>query len=472
VNSAVNQPLSSYIDTVRTQHTKKGVLKPPMATEMKQRWNSRIYPRKLHERGTAGANEYLRDYGNNLGTPKAEALAIYSEVQGFPDLALGFWKRAYELTHGTPPSAEDMQEVGSTLPQGASLTSYEVTPLVSTEAVVKFSSLPDNLQPGKLVTMQPVDTERDTEYYLTNPAFYAQPKRDGKRMVIFLNADGQMLAQKRSGNVTEVPLDWQPMLQEYAAEYGELVLDGEHVFLDEVGGEHRTGSQAAETNSQLGCPEAPVTERFAIFAVLAGKGKSFLAATYEQRMDCANAVWFTHFFRDPEHFEILVPSKHEADKRALLAQQEAQGREGVVFMRASAPYTPDKIEGLDAPIVRKKFRIPLKVMVLGLTKSNKAGSPFGAIKVGAFRNGEMVSLGLVGTGFTVEQQETLAAMFRANPSGTVIEITTLQLTERGKVFQGVFEEFRPDLQPQDCVLPKRLYSAGDAGDTIRAETKE
>lgn len=65
--------------------------------EIIERWNARIVLQQLHKRGEAGAAVYLTRYGKGISEQKAVYLALKAEAEGFPQMALGFWKRAYSL---------------------------------------------------------------------------------------------------------------------------------------------------------------------------------------------------------------------------------------------------------------------------------------------------------------------------------------------------------------------------------------
>ena len=69
-------------------------------TDIQQRWQYRIVARGLHNHGANGARIYLSDYGKGIAAPKCIALARCAEAEGYPDMAAGFWAKAYELETG------------------------------------------------------------------------------------------------------------------------------------------------------------------------------------------------------------------------------------------------------------------------------------------------------------------------------------------------------------------------------------
>jgi ATP-dependent DNA ligase len=452
VNITMAVSFVAYIEGVRSNNTKNGVIKLPMATEIKERWNSRVITRKLHDQGVTGAELYLRDYGRGISAKKCEALALYAESEGAKNFALGFWAKGLELSFGCRPSIEELAKLTGKNGNGSHSHAKE-SPSTASEMKLEnpgFESLPKHLIPGKVVTMQPVDAPRDVEEYLRDPAFLAQPKRDGNRMVIAVDVDGSALAQKRSGNIEPVSPAWQSAFREMAKKHGPFVLDGERYFQDVFGKEHRTGSQAATANKNGGQPDGEVLERYAVFKALFVGGRDLTGEPEIRRLEIG--AFLAHELEeiDTRSFESLPTCSTLPAKQDLLEQQKAEGREGIILVRNDCRYTGGKTNGKDAPFVRYKFTQTVDVFITGLTKTAVAGRAFGAIEVAAYCNGELTPLGSVGTGFTQVQANHLADLHAAHPGRVVIEITTQGFTEGGKVWHARFMEVRTDKKPEDC----------------------
>ena len=73
---------------------------------IRKRWQERVVANGWHEMGEEGAAKYLADYGQNIGAPKVIQLARQAEAAGCPEVALGFWRQAYEMELGHAPPAE------------------------------------------------------------------------------------------------------------------------------------------------------------------------------------------------------------------------------------------------------------------------------------------------------------------------------------------------------------------------------
>lgn len=443
-----------YIEGIRGRHMKKNGIKLPMESEILSRWNSRILPRNLNAQGAEGAAIYLRDYGRGISAAKCEALALYAEKEGWKNFALGFWARGYELTCGEKPSPKEWSEVEGK--NGGGKERARAVPAFATaekeQIPASFPSLPEHLIPGKIVTMQPVDAPREIEDYLHDPAFLAQPKRDGERTVIAVEADGSSLAQKRSGRTEEVSPEWKKALKIVAEKHGAFVLDGERYFQDAFGKEHRSGAQAATANLKGGKPEGDVVERYAVFKALFEGGRDLTVQMEVRRVETGFILARELEEIDPRSFEALPTCSTLPTKNKLLERQRIEGREGIVLVKWDCKYIGGKTNGRDAPYVRHKFLKTLDVIVTGLTKTTAAGRAFGAINVAAYSNGKLTPLGSVGTGFTQMQAKMLAELDDANPGRIVIEIVTQGFTEGGQIWHGRYMDVRKDKKPEDCEI--------------------
>jgi len=71
-----------------------------------ERWVSRILERKLHIQGEKGAEIYLKLYGRNISEGKVVNLAIKAEIEGYQEMANGFWKKAYSIQSGESENAQ------------------------------------------------------------------------------------------------------------------------------------------------------------------------------------------------------------------------------------------------------------------------------------------------------------------------------------------------------------------------------
>ena len=409
----------------------RSTAKKPTA-DIRSRWASRITARNLHQQGAAGAQTYLRDYGKGISTAKVIALAVQAECEGCDDVALGFWGKAFELETGAAPTTSATPT--STTPQWSPSTR------TSTPAI---PGLPTHLQPGSIVTMQPVDAARTRQDYIADPAYLGQAKRDGSRIVVIASPD-QIAYQGRSTSIQATPsVSFDGAFRRAADVRGPFVLDGELVFLDRAGGEHRTGSQAAQANVTNACPDAPVLCRISIFKALFANGRDLTGVNEEARINAAGpivsfaqSILIKAGVRDYD-IEQVPTALTTAQKQALVAKQQAEGREGEVWVRWSTAYIGGKSSG--EAIVRTKYLAETEVVITGLTPTTVAGRPFGAIEVSArYPDGSLRPVGKVGTGFDGMDAAELVTLVARHPEGLRIIVRHQGRTETGMLWHARF----------------------------------
>ena len=412
---------TDFIDEHRTAATKP-------TSDIRSRWVSRIIARNLHQQGISGAEAYLRDYGKGISAAKVIALATMAESEGCTVMALGFWSKAYELKTGHPPT--------ETLGHHA-----QISPPEPPQASI-FPTLPAHLQPGAVITMQPVDAAGIHDDYIHNPIYCGQPKRDGSRIVIIASPEA-VAYQSRSTNVLPSPsISFDGAFRRVAEVRGAFVLDGELVFIDANGGEHRTGSQAAQANATNGHPDARVLGRICVFKALFANGRDLCAADEEARITAAEpivsiaqSVLIKAGVRDLDIEQVLT-AWTTAQKHAMVCRQQDEGREGEVWIQRQTPYLGGKHGEV---MVRTKYLAETEVVITGLTPTIVAGRPFGAIEVSArYPDGDLRPVGKVGTGFSQQDAVEIAALVARHPDGIRILVRHQGRTETGMLWHARF----------------------------------
>ena len=430
--------LTDFITTHRV------AAKQPNA-DIRSRWSTRILARRLHLQGRAGAEIYLRDYGRGISAAKVISLAVMAEahactspeeVAGCVSMAAEFWAKAYTLTTGDVPTRQLVadQPPAHVLPEDHPQRS---SPMPTRAPVI--DGLPSHLQPGSITTMQAIDAIHDRDDYIDNDAFIGQPKVDGNRMVVLATAQ-VVYYQSRSTALMASPdhlLD--VAFAQVAAQRGTLILDGERVFIDVSTGEHRTGSQAAQANADLGFPTALVICQFAVFKALYADGLDLTHRSERVRIEAAESLVSAvcQLLTGAQRMQItLVPTAYTTtQKRELCAKQLAEGREGEVWIRASTGYLGGKRH--DGAMVRTKFLCATNVVVTGLTPTTVAGRAFGAIEVAEeLPDGSYRAVGAVGTGFSQVDARDLA--HRVAAGRVVITVRHQGRTENGQLWHARF----------------------------------
>ncbi|MCL1474402.1 ATP-dependent DNA ligase [Argonema antarcticum] len=429
--------ITEYIESKRNAKKK-------IPSEIRERWNNRILKRELQAMGEAGAIQYLADYGRGIAVPKVVHLALCAESEGYPLMAQGFWRKAFEMETGNkPPLATEIRgEQKAQLPQD--LEDLQAIPdstptrsktVVNTPVVPE---LPPHLQPGRIVTMQPVDAPFDRTYYINDPRYWGQPKRDGNRVVVVATSD-RIYYQSRSTNMRQQPsIEINQALLDVANKKGTFILDGELYYRSVTGSEHRTGAQAATVNINQGSPTTQPIAVYAIFKALLFEGRDLTIISEAERIEAAERI--REYLPAIEAFEIVPTARTFEEKRLLAQTQESFEREGEVWVQHDCTYVGGK-DTRTFPMVRTKYCLELDLVITELTLTKVVGRPFSAIMVAQDIEGKLVPMGSVGTGFSQEDMQEIARRHAANPGKVKIVVRSQGLTENGKLWHGRFVGF-------------------------------
>lgn len=405
-----------------------------------ERWQSRVVTRGLHQMGRDGANQYILDYGRGIKVSKVVDLARQAESEGAVEMAAEFWRRAYEMENGCPP------------PDGNSVAPVPAagSPVPRVQEKYSVEGLPSHLMPGSILTMQPVDAPHEREAYVHDLGYLGQKKIDGRRLVAVVSPE-QVYYQARSTNLQGPPsVEIDRVLRAAAAEFGTFVLDSELYYPDAVGGEHRTGAQAATANIAMGQANVHPQATVAIFRALYFRGEDLTALPERERYEASREIglWLE---QRSSAFQLLRYAVTPDEKQALIDCQQAEGREGEVWTLADTPYVGGKQTGARPRTVRTKYIREISAVVLSLSKTDAVGRLFGSAEVGVYEGGQLISLGSI-TGFDQRDMARLAQRHAETPGQVVILVATQGLTEAGKVMHGRFAGFCDDKAPQECVL--------------------
>lgn len=275
-------PAKTFLDYVA--HHRAGGKKP--AADIMTRWTSRVIARGLHKMGADGAVSYLRDYGRGISAAKVIALATVADAEGYQSVAVGFWSAAYTLATSDIPTAQDITALSGE--SSAPSATAQSRPRAGLKPHIP--SLGKHLQPGSLITMQPVDAVHDREYYCSHPEYVGQPKRDGNRLVVIAGEEATYFQSRSLALRASPDSAFDAACCEVATQHGPFVLDGELVFLSASGSEHRTGSQAAQANAEMGKPDAPVLCQFSAFKALAALGRDLTGVGELERIAVGESV--------------------------------------------------------------------------------------------------------------------------------------------------------------------------------------
>ena len=292
-----------------------------------------------------------------------------------------------------------------------------------------------------------------------------EPKLDGIRTLAYVATDGTRLVSRTGRDQTAI----YPELDNLARFVNALhaVIDGEIVAADERG---RPSFERLQQRMNLSAPKDIEKTRRKVPVVLFGfdllwlDGRDLTREPLEERRRLLEDVVTV---TGPMATTFVV----DGEGTSFFESAKQLGFEGIVAKRLGSPYVP----GRRTKDWRKiKATNQQDCLVLGWTPgTGSRGATFGALLLGAYRDGELIWIGQVGTGFTdgilrdllkrlsdLEQSEPpihdpeLAAVKGARwvRPELVCEVEYLEMTRVGKLRAPSFKGLRPDKAPADCVL--------------------
>jgi bifunctional non-homologous end joining protein LigD len=276
--------------------------------------------------------------------------------------------------------------------------------------------------------MQPVDALHDKAHYVSDQAYWGQPKIDGHKLIVFASPDNRYY-QSRSMKLSSAPgAEMDLAFKQTAAKIGNFILEGELTFLDHNGGQHRTGSQAANAE---GNTDKTVRMVYYVFSALyAGHCalKTYGDCVLEGRMIAAELREIC------SDIDFCETSRMSTSKQLLIEQNEKEDREGEIWFNPMLTYSPGKRN--DDMFVRTKRLTEFEAIVTGLTDTTAQGHAFGAMEVSDL-NGKPV--GAIGTGFTLHEKAEIKKRFE---NGRLkVSIVSQGFTESGMAWHGRFAGF-------------------------------
>ena len=248
------------------------------------------------------------------------------------------------------------------------------------------SDIPDFVEPQlcKLVDRPPAGA-----------GWVHEVKFDGYRMQMRIEA-GRVSLRTRKG------LDWTDRFPEIAAAGARLadgLIDGEIVALDHAGAPDFAALQAALSDRKT----APLV--FFVFDALFADGRDLRAEPLSERKAALQALLGTlkgqaaQRLRYVEHFE--------SGGEAVLRSACRLSLEGIVSKKLTAPYRSGRGEAW----TKAKCRAGHEVVIGGWTTTDGA---FRSLIVGAYRDGKLIHLGRVGTGFGQDKLDRLLPALQAH----------------------------------------------------------
>ncbi|OLD69539.1 MAG: DNA ligase D [Candidatus Rokubacteria bacterium 13_1_20CM_70_15] len=241
-----------------------------------------------------------------------------------------------------------------------------------------------------------------------------------------------------------------------ALPYDDVILDGELVVPDDAGRPSFQRLQnRARVSRALDVRRAAVETPAVLYAfdLLALAGYDLRPLPLERRKAVLERVV-------PPVGPIKYLEHFATDGEALYDQVVKLGLEGIVAKKADAPYR----SGRSPNWLKIRADRTDDFVVVGFTRPKGSRSGFGALDLGAYRDGKLVYAGRVGSGFTAAQLEDVSAALEQgirpkpafagpapqDPGHTWVEPTLVaevrykEWTDEGLLRQPVFVRFRDD----------------------------
>jgi bifunctional non-homologous end joining protein LigD len=296
-------------------------------------------------------------------------------------------------------------------------------------------------------------------------AWWFEPKFDGIRTLLYLEGESVRLIS-RTGR------DQSPIYPELSRLYRRInainaVLDGEIVATDDAG---NTSFELLQQRMNLASPteieriRRKIPVEMVAFDLLWLDGEDLTTKPLSERRERLKES-----VMEDKGLRLIYWVADEG--KAFYAAAKEHGLEGVIAKRAASRYLP----GRRSDDWRKiKILKRQDCVVLGWTPGQKGRSDaFGALLLGAYKDGKLIWVGQVGSGFTDRMLrdvlDRLEKIETDKPSVSdaelrkvkgarwvrpelVCEVEYLQMTTAGKLRAPSFKGLRPDKAPEDCIL--------------------
>jgi bifunctional non-homologous end joining protein LigD len=243
--------------------------------------------------------------------------------------------------------------------------------------------------------------------FIDDPDFVSQEKRDGKRILI--RKEGAAIdGINRRGLMCGIP---SVLINEVKQIPGDAVIDGE-----------------------------AIGDVFWTFDILRLHGTDIRTQPYRDRLFALNQI----ISREFGFIKLADTATGVAGKTALLERMKSEKREGVVFKRLDAPYTPGRPNFGGSQFKYKLYATASFIV----NKVNGKRS----VALMLFNGHKVVHAGNV----TIPLNHTIPVV------GTVVEVRYLYaFRESGCIFQPVYLGKRTDITAEECTVAQLKYKAAE-----------
>src|SRR5688572_11599926 len=244
-----------------------------------------------------------------------------------------------------------------------------------------------------------------------SPGFSYEPKWDGVRTLAFVDGGVVRLQTRNLLDCTAQYPEAHGIAEALTGAY-QAIVDGEVVALDEKGVPSFQRLQArmhVQDEGKIRKLRRSTPVHYEVFDVLWADGEDLRGTPLRERQKrLAAAVTPMGAVRLHEPFQ--------EEGKALFKAAQEQGLEGIVAKRLDSPY----IEGRSAAWIKIKAQRSMECVIGGWTEGKGGRSnTMGALLVGVYRDGKLMPVGHVGTGFDERTLKDLLALLRERESPTM-----------------------------------------------------
>jgi bifunctional non-homologous end joining protein LigD len=253
--------------------------------------------------------------------------------------------------------------------------------------------------------LNPID-ETEARRLIKDPAWAMQEKFDGRRMLL-RKARAEIHGLNRKGLLIGLP---ELVFQSFRAISSDVVIDGE-------------------------C----IGDYFHAFDLLECDGEDLRSKPYHRRVVSLSTLLNQE---DVTHIHFVETATDPANKERLFRHLQSEKKEGVVFKRLDAPYTPGRPNS-GGNQLKHKFYATCSAVVS---------------KVNDKRSVELRLLN--GKGWQPVGNVTIPVNFQVPAVGQVVEVRFLYaFKESNALYQPVYLGPRKDVEQHECVLSQLKYKA-------------
>jgi bifunctional non-homologous end joining protein LigD len=250
-------------------------------------------------------------------------------------------------------------------------------------------------------------TEEEVESYFKDSRFGSQEKHDGKHIILIYN-NGITKASNKKGFECGYPVEFEKAMKEMASfnNFNSIILDGEAI-----------GSI------------------YCVYDILAINTNSCTGMSYAERYDKLSTLNF------PDGFKLSKLAYTEKEKREMCDRLYKSRKEGLVFKKLGASYTPGRPSTL-GDMIKYKFYATLSTIVVE-GRSGKRAVGMELID----DSGNRIHVGNV----TIPPNKDVPKI------GSVIEVRYLYCLQGGSLYQPTYLGVRDDIDIEECLMSQIKY---------------